>query len=83
MIRKDSATLIDDIFINMLDGKLKSGLIVVDVCDHLLVFAVLETNNEQTLRIDSLMNNFVRIKTPETRWLLWQILQITIGRRFM
>ena len=45
-ITKDSATLIDNIFVNITDGKINSGLLVTDVSDHLPVFAVLERNNK-------------------------------------
>ena len=41
-ITKDAATLIDNIFTNVTDVKIVSGLLVTDVSDHLTVFVVLE-----------------------------------------
>lgn len=43
-ITKDAATLIDNIFTNVTDVKIVSGLLVTDVSDHLPVFVVLEMN---------------------------------------
>lgn len=61
---KDSATIIDNIFVNLIGGKIKSGLLVTDVSDHLPVFAVLETNKSSTLGTRRTYN-LVREKTPE------------------
>lgn len=38
LMTKDSATLIDNILVNINDGKINSGLLVTDVSDHLPVF---------------------------------------------
>lgn len=38
-ITKDSATLIDNIFVNINEKVLKSGLLLTDITDHLPVFA--------------------------------------------
>lgn len=43
---KDSATLIDNILVNINDGKINSGLLVTDVSEHLPVFAALEGKNK-------------------------------------
>lgn len=64
-ITEDSATLIDNIFINVTEGKIISGPVVTDASDHLPVFAVLEVNNKLKLRTNSQTNNLVRIKSPE------------------
>ncbi|XP_051941777.1 uncharacterized protein LOC127614482 [Hippocampus zosterae] len=39
-ITVDTATLIDNIFINKIDHKMESGLLINDISDHLPVFAV-------------------------------------------
>ena len=64
-ITKDSLTLIDNIFINVFDGKRKSGLLLTDVSDHLPVFTVIEMNNKLNLQTKRQVNNLVRMKSPE------------------
>ncbi len=44
-ITKDNATLIDNIFTNVVDGNTISGLLVADMSDHLPVFTVIQMNN--------------------------------------
>ena len=64
-ITKDSATLIDNIFVNITEGKINSGLLVTDVSDHLPVFAVLERNNKFNLPEKIQTHYSGRVKTPE------------------
>lgn len=64
-ITKDSATLIDNIFVNITDGKINSGLLVTDVSDHLPVFAVLERNNKLNFPEKIQTHYSGRVKTPE------------------
>lgn len=64
-ITKDSATLIDNIFTNVMDEKIISGLLVTDVSDHLPVFAALEMKNKLKLRENRHAYNLVRKKSPE------------------
>ena len=64
-ITRDSATLIDNIFANVMDDKIISGLLVTDVSDHLPVFAVLEMKNKCKLRANRHTYNLVRKKSPE------------------
>ena len=56
--------MIDNIFIKVIDGKIKSGLLVTDVSDYLPVFTVLEINNKSKFRTKK-QNNLIRIKSPE------------------
>ena len=53
-ITTDSATLIDNIFTNIHDARLKSGIWVVDISDHLPIFAIRPTkvvNHHAKLKI--------------------------------
>lgn len=43
-ITTHSATLIDNIFTNMLDSNIVSGLLLRDISDHLAVFVVFDAN---------------------------------------
>lgn len=43
-ITAHSATLLDNIFTNILENSIDSGLLLNDTCDHLPVFMVYETN---------------------------------------
>lgn len=64
-ITKDSATLIDNIFVNITNGNINSGLLVTDVSDHLPVFAVLEGNNNFNF-LEKIQTHYSgRVKTPE------------------
>lgn len=63
-ITSHSATLIDNIFTNLLDNKTISGLLVNDISDHLPVFLVYDscfTRNKQDAG-----QLFKRIRTEET-----------------
>lgn len=40
-ITKDCTTLIDNIFIHVMDQNMTNGLLVTDISDHLPVFAIL------------------------------------------
>ncbi len=64
-VTNDSASLIHSILVNLTDRKIKSGLLVTDVSDHLPVFAVLEMNNKLILRMERQTCNLVRVKTSE------------------
>lgn len=61
-ITKDSASLIDNIFINKSNVKTKSGLLVTDITDHLPVFTVLDMMNQLHLRKEQQHFNLVRLK---------------------
>lgn len=63
-ITKDSASLIDNIFINKSNVKTKSGLLVTDITDHLPVFTVLDMLNELHLRMGKQNLNLVKLKLP-------------------
>ena len=41
-ITEDSATLIDNFFINTVNCNVKSGLLINDISDHLPIFVILE-----------------------------------------
>jgi len=41
-ITTHSATLIDNIFTNVIDRPVSSGLIITDISDHLPVFAIIQ-----------------------------------------
>ena len=64
-ITKDAATLIDNIFTNVTDVKIVSGLLVTDVSDHLLVFVVLKMNKRFKAGANTQTGNLVRMKSRE------------------
>ena len=85
-ITRDSAILIDNIFVNLIDGKIKRGLLMTDVSDHLHVFAVLEMNN--SFNLSSFNEPGGHIIWLERRHqkhssFLKQYFSITIGKKFM
>ncbi len=45
-ITSHSATIIDNIFTNNTENKIVSGLLVKDITDHLLVFAIYDCNHK-------------------------------------
>lgn len=64
-IIKDSATLIDNIFTNVMGEKIIRGLLVTGVSDHLPVFTVLDTKSKFNLRGNRHIYKLVREKSPE------------------
>lgn len=64
-ITKDSATLIDNIFINLIEGNAISGLLVADISDHFPVFTVFEMSKKVKSTANRDINKLVRIKSPE------------------
>ena len=63
-ITKDTATLIDNIFINNIECKVTAGLLINDISDHLPVFAILHhlLKNETKSTINTY--NFTRLRSP-------------------
>lgn len=57
--------MIDNIFINVIEGNATSGLLVIDISDHLPVFTVLEINNTVKSTANRETTKLVRIKSPE------------------
>ena len=57
-----SSTLIDNIFSNIFDKKITSGLIYSDISDHLPIFLI--CNNEITMK-KSAKSNMYRKETPQ------------------
>ncbi len=51
-ITSHSATLIDNIFTNILDNNTVSGLLLNDTCDHLPVFVVYDVNYRRVMNTD-------------------------------
>ncbi len=49
----------------MIDGEIKSGLLVTDVSDHLPVFTVLDINNKFKVKTNKQTNNWAGVKSPE------------------
>uniref|UniRef100_A0A3B3BUC2 Reverse transcriptase domain-containing protein n=1 Tax=Oryzias melastigma TaxID=30732 RepID=A0A3B3BUC2_ORYME len=63
-ITLNSATLIDNIFMNKTGLKTKSGLLLTDITDHLPIFVVIEIENNQKIKKNETMNSLFREKTP-------------------
>lgn len=53
--------MIDNIFVNITNGKIKSDLLVTDVSDHLPVYAVLEMDDKLLSKMEG-QTNFSREK---------------------
>lgn len=63
-ITSHSDTLIDNIFTNMLDSIIVSGLLLSGISDHLPVFVVFDANY-RTVR-DTDRSRYVRVRTEES-----------------
>lgn len=50
-ITSHSSTLIDNIFTNVIDNKVESGIIINDISDHLPVFALVDVTCEKNLNV--------------------------------
>ena len=63
-IRTNRATLIDHIYINIIDKNMKSGLVINDISDHLPVF--LTYDFQMNRNREKIAYRYVRKRTEET-----------------
>ena len=74
-VTERSATLIDDIFTNVYDADMTSGVWIADITDHLPIYKTLPPATNaflvQEIIIDSLLKSFILLKR-------WKILKIKL-----
>ncbi|XP_060780217.1 uncharacterized protein LOC132888186 isoform X1 [Neoarius graeffei] len=63
-ITSHSTTLIDNIFTNILENNIESGLLLTDISDHLPIFNVYYCNYSK--KKDTKNYKYIRVKTEET-----------------
>lgn len=64
-ITTNTATLIDNIFINKIELSIEAGLLLYDLMDHLPVFAVIQNVFKKKTERKANTHIFTRIRTPE------------------
>lgn len=74
-ITVETATLIDDIFTNMIGNKITAGLLINDISDHLPVFGIFYEMLRKAKVSETVSHKLVRHRSPEAlAGLKWDLL---------